>query len=84
MIVMVRAEFKCVECDIYLGMGGDCHHLTYEHFGNESPHELQYLCRECHSVKHILKYNELTETWSDSIRSFPVTNLDELTPSYLP
>jgi 5-methylcytosine-specific restriction endonuclease McrA len=30
----------------------DVHHKTYKNFGNESPEDLEVLCRHCHNKEH--------------------------------
>lgn len=43
-----RLELDNHICPVCGGEASDVHHLTYEHFGNESMDDLVSLCRKCH------------------------------------
>lgn len=48
---LARAGYKCQACsgrDTTL----DCHHNSYQNYGNERPHDLIVLCRPCHQRLH--------------------------------
>lgn len=55
----VKANFRKLvieECGLCGSEEGlDLHHMTYERVGEESPFDLTWLCRKCHSMVHALE-----------------------------
>jgi hypothetical protein len=47
-----EAKYKCQYCG---GTGGDVHHISYKHLGDElnHPEDVEILCRRCHDIKHM-------------------------------
>lgn len=45
---LAEAGYRCERCKARDEL--EVHHLSYERFGNEQPHELQVLCRSCHAA----------------------------------
>lgn len=51
--VYERAGGVCESCGCRpIGQRHDFHHLHYETVGEETPADLQLLCRDCHDVAH--------------------------------
>lgn len=61
------AGYRCECC----GCGGELHvhHKTYKSLGNESRHQVQVLCRDCHSAMHEADGVELTDEISAEYRA---------------
>ena len=51
-----RAGFRCGECGDNTEI--QVHHLTYDNIGNEKPGDLVVLCRTCHMLKHVEKFDK--------------------------
>ena len=44
------ANNKCEKCNSHNKL--QVHHLSYEHYGDESINELIVLCKKCHTIAH--------------------------------
>lgn len=50
--------YECEECG---GRANQCHHLTYDNFGDETEDDVECLCGKCHQEKEEEKGNDMED-----------------------
>lgn len=57
-----KKKHTCEKCGLVVQKGFHIHHLTYARLGNESPNDLLFLCKDCHSDLHKKNTNVFLDT----------------------
>ncbi len=73
-LIYVYKYRKCLFCSSKINI--HCHHLTYEHFGDERDNEIIFLCKKCHDNVHEYSRKYNTTVYIATVRISKVLKIE--------